>query len=159
MYTTLTLQYQLVTGARHALFAYCKTIKPEHLIKNIPEFNNSSMTSLLIHSANTYIHWLKKTGMQHPHDYFEDNKSGDMADIEKIFAEVDETVNDFLLLFEKVLDVPVVFNVPGKDKQLTLSPLELFTHTITHEFHHKGQMLTMSRMLGYIPADTDVIRS
>jgi len=159
MHHTLTLQYQLVTSARHALFAYCRTIKPEHLAKSIPEFNNSSITSLLIHSANTYMHWLLATGMQQPCDFFEDNKSGDMADMEQIFARVDETVNDFLLHFEKVLDVPVVFELPGRNIQLTLSPLELFTHTITHEFHHKGQVLTMSRMLGYIPVDTDVIRS
>ncbi len=38
------------------------------------------------------------------------------------------------------------------------TPFELFTHVITHEFHHKGQVLSLSRHLGYIPVDTDIIR-
>ena len=43
-------------------------------------------------------------------------------------------------------------------KMLPASPLKLFTHVITHEFHHKGQILSLSRHLGYVPVDTDVIR-
>jgi uncharacterized damage-inducible protein DinB len=38
------------------------------------------------------------------------------------------------------------------------SPLEVFTHVMTHEYHHKGQLLSLSRQLGYTPIDTDVIR-
>jgi uncharacterized damage-inducible protein DinB len=26
----------------------------------------------------------------------------------------------------------------------------------THEFHHKGQIVLMARVLGYFPPDTDV---
>lgn len=32
------------------------------------------------------------------------------------------------------------------------------THVMTHEFHHKGKIMTMGRMLGYTPPDADVIR-
>ena len=41
---------------------------------------------------------------------------------------------------------------------LKANPFKLFTHVITHEFHHQGQILPMSRQLGYIPVDTDVMR-
>ncbi|TKC09723.1 DinB family protein [Pedobacter frigoris] len=34
----------------------------------------------------------------------------------------------------------------------------IFTDVITHEFHHKGQAMTMARLLGHIPPDTDVMR-
>ncbi|RZK68975.1 MAG: hypothetical protein EOO92_22520, partial [Pedobacter sp.] len=34
----------------------------------------------------------------------------------------------------------------------------LFTHVITHEFHHKGQIMSMMRLIGYIPPDADIIR-
>ncbi|MFP3360862.1 DinB family protein, partial [Planococcus sp. SIMBA_143] len=33
----------------------------------------------------------------------------------------------------------------------------LYTHTATHEFHHKGQIVKIGRKLGYIPPDTDLI--
>ncbi|MCB0624495.1 MAG: hypothetical protein KDC43_11415, partial [Saprospiraceae bacterium] len=34
----------------------------------------------------------------------------------------------------------------------------LFTHVVTHEFHHKGQILSLTRHLGFVPVDTDVMR-
>jgi uncharacterized damage-inducible protein DinB len=39
------------------------------------------------------------------------------------------------------------------------TPLQLFTHVMTHEFHHKGQLLSMFRILGHVPPDTDVSMS
>ncbi|MEO2202910.1 DinB family protein [Paenibacillus pabuli] len=32
-----------------------------------------------------------------------------------------------------------------------LTELWLFTHTITHEFHHQGKIVKIGRYLGYIP--------
>ena len=159
MKETLTLQYQLITSARHVLFAYCKSLQPNDLLKPVPEFNSSSINSLLIHNANTYIHWLAKSGMKKPYSYLDDSSGGNMESIEEIFVKIDAIVADFLNEFEQRLEVISAFNVPGKDVQLNLSPLQLFTHVITHEFHHKGQILSMSRVLGYTPIDTDVIRS
>ncbi|MNY69859.1 DinB family protein [compost metagenome] len=37
-------------------------------------------------------------------------------------------------------------------------PFKVFTHVITHEYHHKGQILSLSRHLGYTPVDTDIMR-
>ncbi|TDH29325.1 hypothetical protein EXU57_00555 [Segetibacter sp. 3557_3] len=48
------------------------------------------------------------------------------------------------------------FDNDGTVSQAT--PLQVYTHVITPEFHHKGQVLTLSRQQGYIPADTDIIR-
>ncbi len=158
MHKALMAQYQLVVSARHVLFAYCHSMQPADMLKPIPQFNNSSINSLLVHNANTYVHWLIKVAAQRQFDFFED-KDISITAIEKIYAIVDQTVADFLLQFEETLDVAIPFSIPGKGFQLTLSPLQLFTHVITHEFHHKGQILTMSRTLGYTPIDTDIIRT
>ncbi len=42
-------------------------------------------------------------------------------------------------------------------EKFVATPLWLFTHTMTHEFHHKGQIATMGRMKGHIPPDLDLI--
>ncbi len=34
---------------------------------------------------------------------------------------------------------------------------QLLFHSVTHEYHHKGQIVTMIRMLGYTPNNTDVL--
>ncbi|MFD1258691.1 DinB family protein [Mucilaginibacter terrae] len=36
--------------------------------------------------------------------------------------------------------------------------LQIFTHTITNEFHHKGQILIIFRLLGQTPPGSDMIR-
>ncbi|HEX8506591.1 MAG TPA: DinB family protein [Hymenobacter sp.] len=51
-----------------------------------------------------------------------------------------------------------LFRFPRHPQPLELSPLQLFPHVITHEFHHKGQILSMSRLLGHVPVDTGAIR-
>jgi uncharacterized damage-inducible protein DinB len=152
-------QYRLVVGARRALFGYCATFAPADLCKAIAEFNGSSICRILIHSANTYIHSLVKVAEQRSHDFFEADDMKSVADVESAFKLVDDIVVNFLQRFEGDFYVPLVFDHPNKGIKLTLSPLELFTHVITHEFHHKGQILTMSRLLGYVPLDTDIIRT
>ncbi|MCY9423036.1 DinB family protein, partial [Bacillus paralicheniformis] len=37
------------------------------------------------------------------------------------------------------------------------TPHQLLIHSITHEFHHKGQIVAMLRLLGYIPNNTDIL--
>jgi uncharacterized damage-inducible protein DinB len=36
-------------------------------------------------------------------------------------------------------------------------PRWLFTQAVTHEFHHKGQIVTIARQLGYQPVETDLV--
>ena len=37
------------------------------------------------------------------------------------------------------------------------SPRQLLMHTVTHEFHHKGQVVAMLRQLGHAPQNTDIL--
>ncbi|MBK0379156.1 DinB family protein [Mucilaginibacter segetis] len=158
MYKSLLHQYQLILDAREALFTYCENIKPDDLLKHIPEFNNSTISGLLIHSANTYLYWLGIVGQQSHRTYFSEDEVKTISSVRQMYAQIDVLVNDFILQFKDSLEVPTDQILPNKDILLNLTPLQLFTHVITHEFHHKGQLLTMSRLLGYTPADTDVIR-
>ena len=158
IYKTLQLQYQFVTGTRQALIKYCKTLAPADLQKQVPEFNNNTIVDMLVHNANVYLHWLIIVGEQKEQPYFESNENTSLADVEKAFSAADGYVADFLKKREHELGNIMLFNVPGKASAVSLSPLQIFTHVITHEFHHKGQILSMSRLLGYTPPDTDVIR-
>ena len=158
MYTTLLYQYQLVLSSRKALFAYCETINPDHLAQPLPAFNHSSMLMQLLHNANTYVSWLANFALQQQRPFFADAEYSELPAIEQVFGQMDQLMNEFLHHFNNKFDVPLT--LPKKEGLLlTLTPLQLFTHVITHEFHHKGQLLNMSRQLGYIPVDTDVIRT
>lgn len=63
----------------------------------------------------------------------------------------------FLKEFENRIDIPIN-NSRARVENLKATPLMIFTHVTTHEFHHKGQIMPMCRQLGYPPPETDVYR-
>ncbi|TSJ39662.1 DUF664 domain-containing protein [Mucilaginibacter corticis] len=158
MHNLLSAQYDEVKGARAALFAYCDTISDIDLLKGIAEFNNTSILSLLTHIANTYMHWLAQFDENSDLIFFDDLSVSKLTDVITIYDQIDHVVSDFLDRYSADYTKPITQKLPRRDHVLTVTPLQLYTHAITHEFHHKGQVLSMSRLLGYIPQDTDVIR-
>ncbi len=158
MQELLVAQYEGIRGARHALFDYCGGMRQEDLFKKVLVFNDNTMAELLLHSANTYISWLGNFGLGGNIAYHNLENVQTLNDIRLIYGQVDLVVGDFLKKYSQGYKQSLSRHIAQKGITLTLTPLELFTHVITHEFHHKGQLLTMSRLLGYVPADTDVIR-
>jgi uncharacterized damage-inducible protein DinB len=41
--------------------------------------------------------------------------------------------------------------------EITCTPAHLIHHALTHAFHHKGQIVSMCRMLGHPAPDTDML--
>ena len=154
----LPAQYKNVKGARQALLSYCGSMDSADLLKKINNFNNNSIMDLLVHNANTYISWLDNFGLDGILLFYKNVDFKDLNDIKLVYAHVDHLVSDFLKKYSGNYMIPMTKNIARRGITATLTPLQLFTHVITHEFHHKGQILTMSRLLGYIPADTDSIR-
>jgi uncharacterized damage-inducible protein DinB len=158
MLPLVTAQYEEIKGARGALFAYCDTINPADLYQPVSEFNNSSIADLLVHNANTYISWINNFGLDRSQSFYKTGEFSTLTEIRSLFEKIDLLVAEFLEKYKDNFQEPFTGMVKHHDFPMTLSPLQLYTHVITHEFHHKGQMLTMSRLLGYTPADTDAIR-
>lgn len=157
MQQLLTPQYELIKGSRSALFAYCATTADDFL-KPVPAFTNNSIRDLLVHIVNTYIRWLDNFGLDGARAFHNNDDVHTLYEIKTIFDEVDLITANFLEKYRDDYQSSITRHIARKGITLTLSPLQLFTHVTTHEFHHKGQILTMSRLLGYTPADTDVIR-
>ncbi|MGZ3944251.1 MAG: DinB family protein [Mucilaginibacter sp.] len=159
MHQLLAAQYEGIKGARQSLFAYCRTINNVDLLTKSETFNNNSILMLLTHVANSYLHWIKFFDLQIPPQYFNEEAASNMKDIEHMFEQVDSAITGFFARHKTDYEERFTKTHPRKNQLITTTPLLLFTHVITHEFHHKGQILTMSRLLGYTPVDTDVIRT
>ena len=152
----LKMQYALVTSSREALFGYCRMIAAADFILEHSSFGRGSIRNLLVHNANTYQFWIGKNGLQRDMIYPEYDSVTTITEARQLFSVVDALVHEFLEYFagNETQEISILKN----GKPATTTPLQLFTHVITHEFHHKGQILSLSRHLGYIPIDTDVIR-
>jgi uncharacterized damage-inducible protein DinB len=151
-------QYRLVQSARGTLLAYCATLATKDFTAAVPAFNQSNMRGLLVHVASTYQYWLGTVALGQSRPYPEVAHIPDVVALGHVFEEIDNLVALFTRQHEADWLRTKPFRVPGRPEALALTPLALFTHVITHEFHHKGQLLTMSRLLGYTPIDTDVVR-
>lgn len=84
--------------------------------------------------------------------------ASDYADIGKItglFSKIDQSVDRFISEIHD-LEEKVAYSIKGSKGQA--SKLQLFTHVITHEYHDKGQIMTLCRQLGLEGVDTDIMR-
>ena len=148
-------QYEFVRESRAVLFSYCKTISEKHFITENNLFGRGgSIRNLLVHIANTYEFWIAQQSLNHEVIFSTYDSKKTVTDIVELFDIVDIFMNEFILLIaeKKLIEYKV------NEIKNTAAPFKLFSHVITHEFHHKGQILSVSRHLGYLPVDTDIMR-
>ncbi|RZL44787.1 MAG: hypothetical protein EOO93_27545, partial [Pedobacter sp.] len=148
MYNTLLRQYQLVISSRESVFKYCEGISNAHLIQPLATINNESIINQMLHTANCYVFWIANCAMQQHRPYFKNEEHTDLPSVRQVYEQVNLMVNEFLHHFNNAMELPQVF-MRQDGNRIERSPLDIFTHLITHEFHHKGQIVNMSRQLGY----------
>jgi len=148
-------QYELVRESRAVLFNYCKTISEKHFIAENNFFGRGgSIRNLLVHIANTYEFWIAQQSLNHEVIFSTYDSKKTVTDIVELFDIVDIFMNEFISLIAENKLIEYKVNAITN----TAAPFRLFSHVITHEFHHKGQILSLSRHLGYLPVDTDIMR-
>jgi uncharacterized damage-inducible protein DinB len=150
-------QYHLIRERRNTLFEYCGSVAPLHFIYDLESFGGKSIRYVLIHMANTYHFWLGHFAGISTAPFTMEEEVKDVVQVRTLFHNTDMLVDRFLKKFQPEFDQVIVNKIPMRNFEIALTPLQLYTHVITHEYHHKGQVLSMSRQLGYTPVDTDLI--
>ncbi|SDT22506.1 Uncharacterized damage-inducible protein DinB (forms a four-helix bundle) [Mucilaginibacter mallensis] len=158
MISILQQQYKLIQGSREVALNFIETEVGEALNAPVDAFEKSTMRYLLVHVSNCYLQWMYNFAMDNKLELFNDEEFRTVAGIRSLYADTDDLVKNFLERFADKLDEPITSTL-SRNRTITATPLELFTHVTTHEFHHKGQVMTMCRLLGYPPPDTDIIRT
>ena len=150
-------QYQMVRDSRKALFDYCKTISAGDFLKENSSFGRGgSMRNLLVHIANAYGFWIGQYGLNKNMLFSEYESKQNVEAVIELFEQVDSLVFEFITSLQDNEMKNINYEINGIKN--SVQPFKLFTHVITHEFHHKGQILSISRQLGYTPVDTDIVR-
>lgn len=157
MIEVLKKQYALVRGSRAVVLEFIGKQVGKDMNKPVPAYDNQTIRYLLVHIANTYFQWLAYFGLKKPFDLIDDHGFTQLDLIRTLYMQVDDTVALFLENFDGKME-EAVYGTLSRNRQVSATPLQLFTHVLTHEFHHKGQIMSMCRLLGHIPPDTDVIR-
>lgn len=155
---TAQQQYEWVRSSREIVFRFCEQIPPQQLAGPIASFGRGSVTDTLLHVADTYLYWIAAVGLQQQPAYSGPHTEKNMETIREAFDTVNAVVTEFLFTYAARPEAVITREATGNLSEIRSSPLQLFTHVITHEFHHKGQVMTMGRMLGHTPPDADIIR-
>ncbi|WP_316735015.1 DinB family protein [Pedobacter aquatilis] len=154
--STLLSQYDSVLFSRNTIIEYVRTISADDFIKENSSFGRGSVRNLLVHICDTYAAWIAMRALNLSIDFKPFTHYKNIQDCITYFNQIDEYINTFIQKFE--FDYQQEIEIHRNGETLRISPLRLFTHTITHEFHHKGQIMSLSRHLGYTPIDADIIR-
>ncbi|GIP26166.1 DNA damage-inducible protein DinB [Paenibacillus sp. J23TS9] len=147
-------QYDYVQRTREILFNYCEKMTDDEYITEVGQFGHGSIRETHFHVAECYAFWLGEFGLGRTFDWRLETAM-DVAAMRSLFAEADKLVHEFLEHYPRDFETRIEGQFSGQ--KFVATPLWLFTHTVTHEFHHKGQIATMGRMKGYIPPDLDLI--
>jgi uncharacterized damage-inducible protein DinB len=156
MYQYARSQYEFVLSSRKSLLGFCSTLKTEDLLRENGNFGKGSIRNLLVHCVNTYDFWIGECALGIVSIQIEPVTINSMDEIVLLYQKVDAMMHQFFNAVQHREQLDFTFFLGGEE---TTEPgLKLFSHVITHEYHHKGQILSMSRHLGYTPVDTDIMR-
>lgn len=149
--------YECVKETRKGLLAYCASLPQEVYTRESEDFGWGSIRNTLIHAADCYRYWLAEAALGEPVGAFQAKDHPDAAGAARLFETVDGIVVAFIGRFPaERLDEAFGRKVNWQPEPLVVTPRWLLAHTITHEFHHKGQIVAMGRILGFPAPETDL---
>jgi uncharacterized damage-inducible protein DinB len=136
--------YDLAKRTRAGVLDWLESLPSEVLTYERDDFAYGSLSAIYAHIADCYLWWLGSVGLGRKEV---EVSSRDMQGLREVFTLVDVTAVAALDSFTAP-DEPFGWTSPS-GRTTTLTRRWLFLHTITHEFHHKGQALALARVLGH----------
>lgn len=154
-------EYEWVKQTRQILLGQCKELNENEFTKEFG-FGFQSVRDSLVHVAGCYHAWLGSFALSEttsPLLTKEEINQMLVGDIQRYFQQADKYVD---AVFEQYTDNfdDIIEKEPSwkiGSGAIRKTPQQLLTHSITHEFHHKGQIVAMLRLLGYTPKHTDIL--
>ncbi len=155
------IEYDWVKQTRHILLAQCRMLSEQELVAE-SNFGFLSIKATLVHIAGCYHAWIGSF-------FFAQTKTPirteqqvaimTFDDIEQYFEEADAYVAKLFAHDSFDWDEIMEKELPWRTDSgiVRKSPRQLLMHAVTHEFHHKGQVVAMLRQLGHAPQNTDIL--
>lgn len=146
----LAALYDWVRRTRAGVFRYLEGVPLEMALARDPAFRGS-MLGLMMHVADCYLYWIEQAGVGRGRDSVDAGEPAGLGEVRERFVLVDRAVAGVLARPVEQLDAPMEYF----GERYTWRWLLL--HPVTHEFHHKGQVAALGRILGHpVPEGTDL---
>ncbi len=154
-------EYEWVKQTRQILLDQCKELSENEFTKQFG-FGFQSIRDSLVHMAGCYHAWLGSFVLSETASPLLTKEAISVMKIEDIriyFQQADEYIDAVFNTFNGKFDKPIEKELSWKagNGAVRKTPHQLLFHSITHEYHHKGQIVAILRLLGYIPKNTDIL--
>jgi uncharacterized damage-inducible protein DinB len=149
MNTDLRQIYDWTRRTRAHLLDFLDTVPTEIYTLERPDFAYGSIRNIQAHLAFAYMVWVGVVGLNVDRAQLELPAIAipDSQAMRERFREVDLMLED---AFEKFQNPDAMFEYRNRAGDvLQLTQRWLIVRPITHEFHHKGQLLALARVLGH----------
>lgn len=150
--------YDLVRRTREVLLEFTQSLPNEVYTLERPDFAYGSIRNIHAHVAFCYLAWVGVAlGYKREDLIVPAEQILDATAMRERFKFVDSIAEEALEKFTTP-EEPLEFE--HRSGNLKLTQRWLLLHPITHEFHHKGQLLALARVLEHpLPegVDTDLV--
>ncbi len=137
------------------LMSHVATMPDELRHKPIPGFGHPSIWHQLVHILTCEEGWVHDL-QNKPFPGWNEEDCPTMADLRIAKARIRKATRTYLdCLTDEQLNTTLAERPVDWGGELR-SPAFILLHVVTHAFHHKGQVVAMSRILGYAAPDTDL---
>jgi uncharacterized damage-inducible protein DinB len=137
------------------LLNHLSAIPATDYAKEVPGFGFPTVRAQVIHILNCEGFWIH-TLQAIPFDDQDPANWPSVSDARLLQSQVSmRTLNYLSRLSEQNLIAPTQLHFPDGDVAVR-TPALILHHILTHAFHHKGQIVSMCRILGYPAPDTDL---
>ena len=155
------IEYDWVKQTRQILLDQCRELNVDDFTKEF-EFGFQSIRATLVHVAGCYHAWLGSFVLSETSSRLitkEVIENMKIDDIQHYFQQADVYVENVIEQFKNKFDVIIEKEPSWKVDNgfIRKTPHQLLFHSISHESHHKGQIVAMLRLLGHIPKNTDIL--
>ncbi len=150
----LKLTYDWTRRTREELFAFTESLPNEVYTLERPDFAYGSIRNIHAHVAFAYMVWVGVIGLNRDRASFElpADQIPDANAMRERFSAVDALLQEALDAFDRPDEMFEHHHRSGQTLKLTQR--WLVVRPITHEFHHKGQLLALARVIGHpLPED------
>ncbi len=124
-------------------------------LHEIQDVGWDSIHGILVHLINTEQYWIRLLQDEKPEPY-DENDLNSIEEIKEAWMNTEKAARKFL---EDQTDVTLQYvkSVQWGDRLVSFTVAKALIHMATHETHHRGLIVGLSRKMGYEPPQVNML--
>jgi uncharacterized damage-inducible protein DinB len=148
--------YDYNRWANHRLLDSAKRLEPAEFVRDLGA-SLRSVQGTLVHILWAEWIWLRRWHGESPKEVWPETDYPDVAAVESRWDRLEREQEELIAnLSDERLRTRIAYeNLKGERWEYSLA--EMMQHVVNHSSYHRGQIASLLRQLGHVPASTDLL--